>query len=288
MRSFSISAVSTYHECSLKFALLRWGAEPEWKALSLVIGICVHAATAFTLKGMRAGRTPTEEEALELLSAEFLLQECSSEIKYGGAKRDAVVAQMQALYRLWRSEWKVPAGGEILEVEEPLQVSFPGIPLPMNGIPDCVIRTEKGVEIFDWKVSGRRPSYDDLFDGTSPAKVAYSRGWELLRNERVVSFTKVHLLKLKEPVVHMDAQPVRAEDRDLELKRFALTIAPALEHMQAILSGAMQPSPTTSFLRACGACPVRRSCWAYQGRPPESLAPTPQAAAGPPAAAERP
>ena len=258
MKSWSVSSIRTFHECSLKWWFQRTGVPAEFKPLALVAGTAVHAAIEHHLVGLRDGTVPSEEEDVELLRATYFAEEAGSQIRYGQAEHDEVVDRLSNLYICWREGFTV--GGTIVGVEQEILVTLPGIELPLRGYADLVVETANGDRVVDFKCTASKPTPDPLLDPLDLQKLAMTRGWEAKSGRTVTSWRWEHLVKTKSPnVVDFDL-PVADEDRDGDLARLAAIVNPTLRLMDGVLAGKLDPVPTQAPMAFCGTCPWRRPC----------------------------
>jgi len=269
MKSWSVSSIRSFHQCSLAWFFKRTGVREEFKPLALAEGAAMHEVLAHHLRGMKDGATPTEEESIEVLEGAMFGQELEGEVAYGAKKgRDEILERLKTLFRHWRSTLKVE--GTVAAVEEELRVRLPGTDLPMLGFVDLVIDTGKGLEVVDHKVSASRRQADELLDYHDGQKVAYTRGIEMTMNRPVTSWRWSVLTKTVKPAVQEDRLEVRSEDRVSELQRLAAVVNPTIKAMEDILAGRAQPVPTQAYARFCQGCQFRMSCIAWTGAPSPS------------------
>jgi len=108
MKSWSVSSIRQFHQCSLAWYFKRAGVAEEFKPLALAEGAAMHEVLAHHLRGMKDGMTPSEEECLEVLEGAMFGQEPEGEVIYSEKKgRDDILARLKTLYSFWRSNLKV-------------------------------------------------------------------------------------------------------------------------------------------------------------------------------------
>lgn len=263
MRTWSVSSVKGFHTCQLQWWFRRQGLKEEFRALPLVEGIVIHSALEFTLRGMQAGTTPPEEEAVELLDAVLFDEEMKGDIRYGKKSRGEVLERLTALYRYWREHFKPE--GEILAVEQEVRAHLPGLALPLLGFADLVLKTDRGLVVVDFKTTASKPYGDNLFDPLDLQRLAMTRGLEAATGETVVGWTLDHLVKTKEPQRIVDAQTVLPEAREAELGRLRPVVNSSIKAMTDIEAGRIQPVPNQSWFAPCSSCGFRMRCAAWTG-----------------------
>jgi RecB family exonuclease len=265
MHTWSVSSIRSFHQCSLAWFFKRTGVREEFKPLALAEGAAMHEVLAHHLRGMKDGKTPPEEESIDVLEGAMLGQELEGEIVYSEKKgREAILDRLKALFRHWRATLKVD--GTVAAVEEELRVRLPGTDLPMLGFVDLVIdRGEKGLEVVDHKVSASRRQPDALLDSYDLQRVAYVRGIEMTMNRPVTGWRWSVLTKTVKPAVQEDRLEVQSEDRLPELRRLASVVNQSVAMMKDILAGRSQPVPTQAYARFCSGCPFRMSCAQWTG-----------------------
>ncbi|MCK6479111.1 MAG: PD-(D/E)XK nuclease family protein [Planctomycetes bacterium] len=269
MQSWSVSSIRQFHQCSLAWFFKRIGVREEFKPVALAEGAAMHEALAHHLRGMQDGKTPTEEESIEILEGAMLGQELEGEVAYGERRgRDTILERLKGLFRHWRANLKIE--GTVAGVEQELRVRLPGQTHEMLGFVDLVIDRKDGFEVCDHKVSASRRQTDELLDYHDGQKVAYTRGIELTMNRPVTSWRWSVLTKTVKPAVHEDRLEVRSEDRVAELQRLAAVVNPTVRQMEEILSGERQPVPTQAYARFCGGCPFRMACARWTGAVPQA------------------
>ena len=264
MKSWSVSSIRQFHQCSLAWFFKRTGVREEFKPLALAEGAAMHEVLAHHLRGMKDGKTSTEEESIEILEGAMLGQELEGEVVYGGKKgRDDILERLKALFRHWRANLKIE--GTVAAVEEEIRVRLPGIPLDLYGFADLIVDTGKGFEVIDHKISASKRAWDDLLDPFDLQKLAMTRGYEAATGQTVTSWAWSTLTKTKAPAVHRDTLEVRAEDRGQELSRLAAIVNPSIALMAAVEQGTLPPVPTVAYARYCQGCQWRMACAQWSG-----------------------
>ncbi len=261
MRSWSVSSVRGFLNCSLAWFFRRTGVPPETRPVAMCAGVALHEVLAEDMRHRKEGASFDEGDALDLLESVYFLGEASGAITYGKLDRDAVVDRLRGLYLHWRKTF-VPRG-RIVAIEEEIRVDLPGIDLPLLGYVDLVEETPSGDLVRDWKCTAAKPTRDDLLAPVDVQALAMTRGWEAFRSRPVAGWMWTHLVKTKTPQVVDYELPVSGCDRVPDLKRLAAVVQPTIDAMREVLEGRRRPVPQAGFL--CSGCSFRRACAAWRG-----------------------
>lgn len=258
MRTWSVSSIREFHSCPARWAFRRAGVPEETRAPALVLGSAVHETLAHHLRQVQAGKTPDVEEGVALLRGAIFAETAGPAVRWGAVGEEDSVERAVALYRHWAANFTPP--GEVVAVERELRVELPGIDLPLLAYPDVVFATPAGDIVLDHKVSAARPHRDELHDRLDLQLLALVHAWQEETGRHVVAWRWQHLLKLKSPALFDVEVPIRAEERERDLRRLAQVVNPTIRMMRAVLEGQLDPPPTTSPMRLCSSCGFRRRC----------------------------
>lgn len=245
----SASQLQTYALCPRKyFFTYVLGLLPEWKSTALVLGSVVHSAVEWFFTEKIEGRTPHEDDVLEILGADVTALTIDESIRWKDASPATLEDDARRYVRLYLAE---NVEMEVAAVESPFRVPMADPDTgevrgrDMKGYFDFVLT--KNHRVVELKTSARGWNEGDLARHLQVG--AYAFAWNALHGGP--SEVEVHVIvKLKrEP--RIERYVVERGEADT---RWWLHAASEIE--AAIEAGHFPPRPSPF----CNECEYQKAC----------------------------
>lgn len=161
----SASSVATYLECGLAFRFRYLDhARAEFRPEALVFGSAVHEALAAYYLALAEGQRLDQDELLEVFVTSLRRVTAGDlPVQYKqGHDYDSLLKQGQEMLSVFHREI-IDDQAEIVGVEMPFSLAVPGLPVPVIGVYDLVLRDADGViTIVDHKTAARAYSATEV------------------------------------------------------------------------------------------------------------------------------
>jgi len=244
----SASQLVGYSMCARKYAAQYvYGLESEFTSLPLIMGTVVHSGIEWWFGERLEGRSPTIEQALEVVSADLVAATAGVNVRWKEATPESLEAQASGLVRLYLEErGDLPVAA--VEVAFSLELEHPApegqfLPRPLKGYFDLVLEDGKVIEI---KTSSK--AWPESFLERHLQIGAYASVWNALHGGP--SQVEVHVLvKNKKP--RLDVIQIERGEAN---SAWWFGAAQAIE--EAIVAGHFPPSPGP----LCVECEYQRTC----------------------------
>jgi len=244
----SASQLVSYAMCPRKYAAQYvYGVEPEFTSLPLVLGSVVHSGIEWWFGERLEGRSPTMDEALEVVRADIAAAISGVNVRWKDTTPDELEAQAKDLVRIYLEEkGDLPVAS--MEVAFSIDLESPTVegdflPRPLKGYFDLVLGDHRVIEI---KTSSK--AWPDSFLERHLQVGAYASVWNALHGGP--SQVELHVIvKNKKP--RLDVIEVERGEKNTS---WWFGAARAIE--EAILAGHFPPSPGP----LCVECEYQRTC----------------------------
>jgi len=259
----SYSSISTFlNICSLQWAFRYvYRREPSHTPAALVFGSTFHSALEYTARKRMAGTEASPGAAAALFGDVFgrLTSVAGPPVRYPEGQDAATLAatgrRMVGAYLE-----TVPADERVTAVSQPFRVQLADaeglpLPLPLIGEFDCVVASETGPLIVDWKSAARRWPKGREHTDLQPVCYLYADG------RRDVRFRFDIVTKTKEPAVERRLTTRHADH--------FIRLAERVKVMETMIRQEHFLPADGSW--ACRDCPYREPCAEWHRRRSRSL-----------------
>ena len=252
----SFSAIRTYQTCPLKY-YFRYvaGLPEETVSASLVFGGAIHAAVEQHFRELLAGNSPpTLAELREVYRAEWE-QRATESVQFGPSEdRDSLDTMSSLMLQAFQSSDAAQPPGRILGVEEELRGPIiAGLP-DILGRLDLISETPECLVISDWKTSRARWTATQ-FEDAGEQLILYTELAQDISPGKPFQVEFVVITKTAKPAIQRERLPVTAS----QVARVRQVVQRV---WSAITAGHFYPAPSAM---ACGGCPYRGPCRAWEG-----------------------
>lgn len=231
----SPSSINTYSDCPLKFKYQKILRVPTPSSSTLDLGITIHKVVEDLAKIREKGITPTEEEAMKILSENRMFRSYQNKMEY--KKSTDRIREMVKAYL----EWEEKSPNKVVAKEVDFQTEVDGVQF-VGRIDRVEKNPQDEYEIIDFKSGSVRKSRNTI--KTDPQMNIYALGVKQLYGKLP---KKASLFYLEHRTVSYDIIEEQVEE----------ALKPIRQMIQLILDGRFEPTPS---IQACMFCDYQSIC----------------------------
>lgn len=257
----SVSQINEFIGCQQQFYLHRIAQEEPLDTSSyLVVGSAYHIVLESIYRGVRDGN-PVDLKDMKLIFEQVITEDSQDKvINWGRSSFEKELATFDALAPkiLESVDWE----SEVVSIEDMFRLEIPGVPVPVIGRTDLVLRNRNNgvITVIDFKTSSTKPSTsnDPLVPSDVDSNIQMTIYQMAMREQfpgDEIKLAMHFMIKSQRSPAYIMLSTSRSEEQEKEVEELARRVWGQMELMRA---GAIEPLPQRGW--RCSGCSYRHLC----------------------------